>query len=63
MESEKGVVPAFETANGADLALLDIMSDVSLGVLLSGPDGLIRYCNPAFTRITGFSQADIAGRS
>ncbi len=63
MESETGVVPAFETANGADLALLDIMSDVSLGVLLSGPDGLIRYCNPAFTRITGFSQADIAGRS
>jgi diguanylate cyclase (GGDEF)-like protein/PAS domain S-box-containing protein len=63
MESETLVVPAFETANAADLALFEVLSDVSLGVLVSGKDGLMRFCNSSFTRITGFSQEDIIGRN
>ncbi len=53
---------ALETASDADLSLIDVLGDVSLGMILSGPDGRIQYCNSAFTRITGFTLMDIAGR-
>ena len=33
------------------------------GIMMVNPDGLITKVNPAFTRITGFSEAEVSGRS
>ncbi len=57
------MITALKAASSGDLALFDVLGDVSLGMLLSGPDGRIRFCNSAFTRITGFTLTDIAGRN
>jgi two-component system, sensor histidine kinase and response regulator len=36
---------------------------VSEGVLITGPDRRIRWCNAAFTAITGYSEADLLGQT
>src|SRR5690606_2124170 len=33
------------------------------GILVTNPDGLITKVNPAFTRITGYAQDEVTGRS
>ncbi len=57
------MLKSVEIANGADPALVDVLWDLSLGMMLSGPDQRINFCNSAFTRITGFTLAEIAGRN
>ena len=57
------MVRALEAAAGTDLDLFEFLRDVSLGMLLSGPDGRLIFCNKAFTGITGFTQDDITGRN
>ncbi len=52
-----------ERANAADAAQLDVLWNVSLGMMLAGPDQRINSCNSAFTRITRFTLAEIAGRN
>ncbi len=39
------------------------LSDVSLGVLLSGLDRRITYANQGFTRLTGYTEAELLGKS
>ncbi len=36
---------------------------VSQGMLIGGPDGLITSANPAFTAITGYTEAEMLGRT
>jgi len=44
--------------------LLEVaLSDVSLGVLLTDLDRRITYVNAGFTRLTGYSEAEMLGRS
>ena len=39
------------------------LTDVSLGVLLAGLDRRITYANQGFTRLTGYTEAELLGRS
>ena len=39
------------------------LSDVSLGVLLAGRDRRITYASAGFTRLTGYAEAELLGRS
>ncbi len=39
------------------------LGDVSLGVLLAGLDRRMTYANEGFTRLTGYTEAEILGRS
>ncbi len=39
------------------------LSDVSLGVLLAGLDRRITYANQGFTRLTGYTEAELLGKS
>ncbi|MEO6742794.1 MAG: PAS domain S-box protein [Chthoniobacteraceae bacterium] len=39
------------------------LSDVSLGVLLAGLDRRITYANQGFTRLTGYTEAEMLGKS
>ncbi len=39
------------------------LSDVSLGVLMSGLDRRITYANHGFTRLTGYTAAELVGKS
>lgn len=39
------------------------LRDVSLGVLLGGRDRIITYANTGFTRLTGYTEAEIRGKS
>ena len=48
-----GIQQAFEVA----------LNDVSLGMLLSGLDRRITYANHGFTQLTGYTEADMLGKS
>ena len=39
------------------------LSDVSLGILLAGPDRRVTYANQGFTRLTGYTEAEMLGKS
>jgi diguanylate cyclase (GGDEF)-like protein/PAS domain S-box-containing protein len=43
-------------------ALIAVLNSFSQGVLVTGPDRNILFCNPAFTELTGFTLADVHGR-
>ncbi len=50
-------------ANAIQRVLERALSDVSLGVLLTGLDRNITYANLGFTRLTGYSEAELIGQS
>ena len=50
-------------ATGIQRLLEHALSDVSLGVLLAGLDRRITYANQGFTRLTGYTEAELLGKS
>ena len=50
-------------ATGIQILFEEALSDVSLGILLSGLDRRITYANQGFTRLTGYAEADLLGKS
>jgi len=50
-------------ASGLQRLLEQSLDDVSLGVLLAGLDRRITYTNQGFTRLTGYAEAQILGKS
>ncbi len=50
-------------ATGIQHLLERALSDVSLGVLLAGRDRRITYANEGFTRLTGYTEAELLGKS
>ncbi len=50
-------------ATGIQRLLEQALSDVSLGVLLAGLDRRITYANQGFTRLTGYGEAELIGKS
>ncbi len=50
-------------AGGIQRLLEEALTEVSLGVLLGGPDRKITYANAGFTRLTGYSEAELLGQS
>ena len=50
-------------AAGIQRVLEQALSDVSLGVTLAGTDRRITYVNQGFTRLTGYSAAEVLGKS
>jgi PAS domain S-box-containing protein len=43
------------------VVLQDFLDVMPLPVIITGPDLAIRYVNPAFIRLTGFSQLEVEG--
>ncbi len=56
-EKERVLLETLQALGLRDRAL----GAISQGVLISGPDRLITYVNQAFTRMTGYSGAEVAG--
>ena len=50
-------------AGGVQRLLEEALTEVSLGVLLGGPDRRITYANAGFTRLTGYTEAELLGQS
>lgn len=49
-------------ASGSQRIFEQALSDVSLGVLLAGLDRRITYANHGFTRLTGYTEAELRGK-
>ena len=50
-------------ATGIQRLFEQALSDVSLGVLLAGTDRRITHANEGFTRLTGYTEAELLGKS
>ena len=50
-------------ATGVQQLFEQALTDVSLGVLLAGLDRRITYANQGFTRLTGYTEAELLGKS
>ena len=50
-------------AEEARQRLATAVEQVAESIMITDPDGVIKYVNPAFERITGFSRAEVLGRT
>ena len=51
------------SATGIQQLFERALTDVSLGVIMAGPDRRITYANQGFTRLTGYLQSELLGRN
>jgi diguanylate cyclase (GGDEF)-like protein/PAS domain S-box-containing protein len=51
------------TAPPLSASVLKTLSDVSLGLMISDPEGRLIYCNAYFSEVTGFTPAEVAGQA
>ena len=51
------------SATGIQQLFERALTDVSLGVIMAGPDRRITYANQGFTRLTGYLQTELLGRN